>query len=667
MTVDFEVGAKPRPWKQLDAPSTLRPADLYFSTDNQLEIVYAAADSKPKADEAKKLWKARWNSRPAAVLLVVGYPSSDGPRARVVGLREDTLGPDMRLADVAADVRHALSMASGSQGERALRDLFVERADDEVPGLRNTGLFATHELLENVPTRADWASARTAGEQAAGTQGEELISALGWKLAREGSELILGGPDRDHAVAIVLEGGELFDRPSARFGTESPVERAISIARSKRLTWVVAVQGPVVRLYTADPDVGIARQSVATFTELDVSRLADEHLAYLGLLFTPAALAPQGSVEQILEGSADHALSLAERLRDRVYKDVVPDLAKKFARHLNSKTAFELDEAYHLTLIVLFRLLFVAYGEDRAFLPYGSSPQYTRISLKARARQYARKLNEFDEVGFDPQATDIWDDLGNIWDGIHDGHLEWGLPAYGGSLFSAESSFGQFLADTRLTNLEIGPPLVSLLVDRGRDGSEGPVDFRALSVREFGTIYEGLLESSLGLAPSDLTLDADEVYVPAKPGSKPVVEAGEVYFHNASGARKATGSYFTKQFVVEHLVAKALDTTLSQHLERVAELLDDGRDADAADLLLRLSSRRPRDGFRSLPRRGGRPHRGVHGRLPFHAPDPESRGRAGKAQNDCAGKPCEGRNRASRDRAVAPSQTTGGPSVRLRP
>lgn len=45
--------------------------------------------------------------------------------------------------------------------------------------------------------------------------------------------------------------------------------------------------------------------------------------------------------------------------------------------------------------------------------------------------------------------------------------------------------------------------------DEGDDGVFGPVDFRNLTVREFGTIYEGLLESSLSYAQTDLTVATD--------------------------------------------------------------------------------------------------------------------------------------------------------------
>src|SRR5215218_3034908 len=45
------------------------------------------------------------------------------------------------------------------------------------------------------------------------------------------------------------------------------------------------------------------------------------------------------------------------------------------------------------------------------------------------------------------------------------------------------------------------------------------------------------------------------------------------------------GSYFTKPFAVDHLISHSIDPTLDEHLERVTALLENGRDADAAEIL----------------------------------------------------------------------------------
>lgn len=166
---------------------------------------------------------------------------------------------------------------------------------------------------------------------------------------------------------------------------------------------------------------------------------------------------------------------------------------------------------------------------------------------------------------------------------IFHGNSRWEVPAYGGNLFDPTTEEGDLLTKLRLTDSVLGPALQELLSENTVDGTKGPVDFRSLQVREFGTIYEGLLESSLSLAEQDLTLDKKGVYLPAKEGEEIFAPAGRPYFHSASGERKATGSYYTPKIVVDHLIERSVQPALDVHLEHVKTLLDEGKDRQAAD------------------------------------------------------------------------------------
>ena len=53
--------------------------------------------------------------------------------------------------------------------------------------------------------------------------------------------------------------------------------------------------------------------------------------------------------------------------------------------------------------------------------------------------------------------------------------------------------------------------------------------------------------------------------------------AGEIYLHDRSGARKSSGSYYTPDFAVEHLLDSALEPALDEHLERMTGLSDADR------------------------------------------------------------------------------------------
>jgi len=289
----------------------------------------------------------------------------------------------------------------------------------------------------------------------------------------------------------------------------------------------------------------------------------------------------------MLERSKDLSTGLGERLLDRVYKEVVPQLAHIVARRsaVEKPTEGDLDDLYEMAMVVLFRLLFVAYAEDKDLLPYRTNGRYQRNALKTLSRDLADMANQ-GRSDFDPHATDLWDQVTSLWKAVDQGNSDWAVPPYNGGMFSSDavvSPVGARISELTVTNAEFGPALRALLVDQGDDGVYGPVDFRALSVREFGTIYEGLLESSLAVAPTDLTTGPDGTFRPASDEDYVDVDAGDLYLHDRSGARKATGSYFTKPFAVEHLLEHALEPALDDHLKRLQTLLEQGDESAAAD------------------------------------------------------------------------------------
>ena len=321
--------------------------------------------------------------------------------------------------------------------------------------------------------------------------------------------------------------------------------------------------------------------------------MSNEFAGYLHLLFSAEALGDNGSLEQILERSGDYVAELAVRLRERVYHETVPTLAKAVSARLSRQSGgdglseADLDGAYEQVMVILFRLLFVAYAEDSDLLPYRTNGRYADHSLS----HIARLLAEYRRKGlddYDADATDLWDDVNQLWDAVNLGNRDWGVPTYNGGLFSSDpqvSLSGAAIAEIKLSNAEFGPALSAVLVDEGPEGP-GPVDFRSLSVRGFGTIYEGLLESKLSVAQDDMavkSIKGKDSYVPAGDDDEVEVRAGEVYFHNRSGVRKATGSYFTKPFAVEHLLDSALEPALDDHITRLDALRESGDDAALAE------------------------------------------------------------------------------------
>ncbi len=547
-----------------------------------LEVLIARAGRRPNQADLRAVWKARLTGRATPLLLAVLHGTGRAALCGPAG-EEPPVFLDLESGRLERICRTALDEPDRHAALRFLRGAIPE-VETLLPGLRNEGLFATHELSAGVPLRDDWPAAVTSAKPILAKRRRDLLQSLGFTVDHlPGPGSILRAAGTKIAVAILLERNEAPEIANSRFSDMSPVSYALAKADEENLPFVMISAGPALRLYPVKSGIGIGRRGrTETYIEAHLDLLEEDKAGYLWLLFSAPALLPGGSFEAIMTRSGDFAVGLGERLRERVYSSVVPRLAEAMleARRLKKPDRAGLDLTYEMALLVLFRLLFVAYAEDKDLLPYRANELYRARSLK----QKARELTKIIESGtpFDTTSTH-WDDCLALFRAVNEGKGEWGVPPYDGGLFSSDPSVnraGAELSRTRLANSALGPALAALLVDESPEG-RGPVDFRSLGVREFGTIYEGLLENDLALADVDLAVGKDGVYRPAKSKDAVVVPAGSAYLHNASGARKSTGSFFTKDFAVDHLLDHSLEPALEDHVRRLETEKSDRRAAEA--------------------------------------------------------------------------------------
>lgn len=574
-------------WNDPSPPTGITPEKVYFGPDpfglGGFQVAVASASATASRQALRDLFTSRKGKTQTQLLVAV-----------VHGGNVQLCGPDPQAQPIELPVE---------QAERQLQSVLAEpdvlAATERLAGFRkasgttgvsgftNSGLFATHHIMSNVPKRTDWGELSKQASPLLGLRRTKLVEALGFSTqpGPNGSLLLSVGKHPPRAVAVLLEDSEQFDTKTQRFQL-SPVAFGLALASRQELPWLVVLRKDQIRLYPGRDGVGLGSKGQAeTFFEVDLSTIDAEYAALLPLIFSATALTRDGTAEELLRDSGRYATELGQRLRERIYDELVPPLAEEVAWHLANDAGLELDAeglstAYRVTLRILFRLLFQAYAEDRGLLPSGRNEGFDANSLKTIARRLLD--SDIEEFG---SASTLWFDLVQVWNAVDQGNPQWQIPTYNGGLFATDperSPEGALIKKIELPDNVMGPALKSLLIDVSDDGVLGPVDFRSLSVREFGTIYEGLLESSLSLAEIDLTLDSSGAWVPAGSGDEVVAPTGAIYFHTASGERKATGSYFTPKVVVDHLVERSIVPALSKHLERIAAYLAKGDAAGAA-------------------------------------------------------------------------------------
>ncbi|HSW41794.1 MAG TPA: hypothetical protein VLM76_04735 [Patescibacteria group bacterium] len=542
-----------------------------------IEIAEVALDQNPTPARMRQAWLARraGQARPVIVfasvspdhVLVCGPEGTPPPVATIpVNLAERIFASVLNELPVPA-TRRAIDLISRAQGS------------GQVPGFRNRGLVSTHYVTQVIrrEARPDWTEAAEGGDRALGQAGEALIRALGYRLETTGpKEYRVQDAGTAVALAHVYEDSTSLDRVGA--GQAAPPSAiALKRARELGLDHALLVAGSLLRIYSLHGEESLDEGAAsAAYVEFDTSLLPASWAPLLGALAAPDALRPNGRLERIRAGSGRYAVALRERFTERLYEEVVDRLV----RGIDAAARARIDprpnegELFRATLVVLFRLLFLLYAEDRDLLPMGNAEygthSITRLVISSAERQRAGQAP-------DPTATSLWSELNQLFAAVAHGNADWGVPPYDGGLFAEDGLDGGLLRQIELPNAVVAPALVALGWDVGPDGQAGKIDFGDLGVRHIGTIYEGLLSYEVAFATQNLRIDRGvegEPYVPAGPGEVVDVPVGAPHIRSPQGGRKATGSYYTPVFAVDRLIDKALRPAIDEHLGRVGDDLD---------------------------------------------------------------------------------------------
>jgi len=397
---------------------------------------------------------------------------------------------------------------------------------------------------------------------------------------------------------------------------ENPSQAVVSILESGKQDWVIVTNGKTWRLYSKR-----AHSRATNYYEIDleeVMALADpsEAFRYFWLFFRSKAFQPGEKPEAepcfldgLLDGSQEYAKELGERLKDRAFRDIFPHLAGGFVEGLGgSKTLLdkpeeqreaELQDVFLATLTLLYRLLFLLYAEARDLLPVKEMRGYFQKSLTRLKKEIAERGGASEAIRADRlrkhyggTGTELYARLSELFEMIDNGDPSINLPTYNGGLFvtdppqaddSDETRNARFLRDHSVPDRRLALALDLLARDEDEKRLELVfIDYKSLGVRQLGSIYEGLLEFKVEIAPQKLGVTKEkgkEVYKPWRALSDraklraerrgDVIRKGEVYLSNDKRERKATGSYYTPDYIVKYIVDHAVGPVLVEHLERM--------------------------------------------------------------------------------------------------
>lgn len=434
------------------------------------------------------------------------------------------------------------------------------------------------------------------------------------KDGRNNPDYHLTGPNGAKTVAFTYAWDRWLDGPDFQLDADTPDENpgacVVTALEEGQADWIIVTNGRQWRLYSR-----AAHSRATNFYEVDLAEALvasgdtdpNESFRYWWLFFRAQAFAPTEDdadrcwLDAIAEGSRDYAKDLGKRLKDRVFVTIFPHLAQGFLHDRKQRlglkrkpTADELRDVYEATLTLLYRLLFLLYAEARDLLPIREGP-YREASLRKIKEEIADKggIAESEVAdrlrkAYSPKEHALYDRLGRLCRAMDKGDASLNVPIYNGGLFitdpaqgddrSREQRIARFLAEHKVPDQHLALAIDRLARDPDdRTHSLVSIDYKSLAVRHLGSIYEGLLEFKLKVADEDLATKTEkkkEKYIPlrdARPsrGRAPaaVVRKGEVYLSNDKAERKASGSYYTPDPIVEYIVEHTVGPVLDEKLE----------------------------------------------------------------------------------------------------
>ena len=368
-----------------------------------------------------------------------------------------------------------------------------------------------------------------------------------------------------------------LDRQSDRRGEETAPStqmlrylRRVDDLTTGALRWGILTNGTRWRLYYQG-----ARSVSEQFFELDLAALLDlpghneglfaltahqrrHWLTVFALVFRREAFVagptdPRTFHQRAIEDARFYEERVAANLSELVFGQVFPGLARAIAAAAPEAPLADVREA---VLVLLYRLLFILYAEDRDLLPVRDM-RYDDYALRKNVRGDIGQRKDQEDV-FSARATRYWSALDDLCQAIAHGDASIGLPPYNGGLFDQART--PLLGQIRLDDAVMATVIDALSFEQTPDGRRY-INYRDLGVQQLGSIYERLLEHDL------------------------VRERDEITIHLNRLARKGSGSYYTSDDLValiiketiEPLVRSRIDAFLARHAELATSPLSEDR------------------------------------------------------------------------------------------
>uniref|UniRef100_UPI001F2E7D16 N-6 DNA methylase n=1 Tax=Helicobacter labacensis TaxID=2316079 RepID=UPI001F2E7D16 len=293
-----------------------------------------------------------------------------------------------------------------------------------------------------------------------------------------------------------------------------------------------------------------------------------ESFLYFYHLFNATNFLPQEDQEDqdpkisaTLQANEQHKTDIEKDLQNLIYGTEGYDFslfetigAALYAKHPQAP----LKDIYENTLYFLFRLLFIAYFEDKfEDVLKGHSGFAKHLSIHNILTWLEDNPSTYYGIARLEQLFTIY----------NEGNPNYAMPLFDGGLFEPEKT--ALFKTGKIINDPLLKTILKHLLYYEKDTKRG---YATLSVAHLGSIYEGLMSYSFAIAKEEIhycktskgegyydRYDKARLEKQEKITSSQDYKKGQIYLKNTSNSRKSSGSFYTNEEITKILVQNALE------------------------------------------------------------------------------------------------------------
>jgi hypothetical protein len=329
-----------------------------------------------------------------------------------------------------------------------------------------------------------------------------------------------------------------------------PLDRAWSLATRAVVetgrSWCFSTNGRQVRL------LDVRRAIARGFVEFDLDAAVDDDRSFAslwGLLRRDSFESPP-LVERVVLASSRHTVGVCRSLRFGVL-EAIGELLSGFAADRTRGTSDDatwLNALHEQALTVVYRILFLLFAESRGLVPLWHPVYRENYSIEA-LRDLAERPGP---------ARGLWEALQAISRLAHAGCRAGTLRVtpFNGRLFAPAVT--PLAESGRVSDEAARRVLLALSATTRRPGVSGVrIAYRDLGVEQLGAVYESALDYRPCLVSAPGRGGAASLAVHSRaPGRRP--ERVGIRLEPGSGARKASGTFYTPRSITTYLVRQTL-------------------------------------------------------------------------------------------------------------